>query len=429
MYSTQTEKSVVVPYAYPGRVKYSYQWPPSSSGKTRLYQDAKHIDRAFCGQDRCRFLLPVAITEQESKAQMHFRQLAFLAGQLNRTIVLPNVYHSHMGSCLPYSFDFYYDQEWLDRNDKHFKYITMAAFKQWIEARHQESAIPTGQEIYVQGSRKSKLLKRIKNCFYQAFDFSQRPVVNYQFLDHSKVPKDINLNKVMTSLLSDQARHHESALEEPVDVINLYYDRRYMFLHHPQAARPLSYNPHWSQVANQIVEQLKPFIAIHWRMERLEPVSNLLPCAKNLVEQVQQMNHTNVFLLTDYPHLLNNRPESNSFRPSQLVPEHHQAIEYLYRHLNVTLTAVAPVPSNVSDRWHVVPIQSTQDDRFPQDKSVLGIVDKLVAMQAQWFFAGKPDVCAKRSSFTARIIDSRKKAMKHHTQGDLEPVKTFDISV
>ncbi|KAI8378356.1 hypothetical protein BD560DRAFT_325468 [Blakeslea trispora] len=426
MYSTRTEAEPNIPYVYPNRVKYSYRWPSSSSDKTQTYRDVKHIDRAFCGQDQCRFILPVAITEQESKAQMHFRQLAFLAGQLNRTIVLPNVYQSHLGACLPYPFDFYYDPQWLEDHAHHFKYITMDKFKEWIEARHQASFVPTGQEIYIQGSQKSKLLKRIKNCLHDLFDFSQRPVVNYQFFDHARPPKDINLNQIMTSLLSDQARYHESALDEPVDVIHLYYDRRYMFLHHPQAAIPLSYHPRWTQTANQMAEQLKPFVAIHWRMERLEPVSNLLPCAKNLIHQVQQKNHTNVFLLTDYPHLLNNRPESSSFRPNQLKPEHHQAIEYLYHHLNVSLTALEPMASNVSG-WHVMSVNTTHPG-LPSDKGVLGIVDKLVAMQAQSFFAGKPNVCAKASSFTARIRDSRRKTTKQ-TKQPLEPMQAFDMSV
>ncbi|RCH81773.1 hypothetical protein CU098_005781 [Rhizopus stolonifer] len=414
----ETPLFVPTKYTYPAMVKYSYQWPASSSEKTSNKQDRfKEIDRAFCGQDRCRFILPIAITEQESKAQTHFRQLAFLAGQLNRTIVLPN---------------------WLDSNSHYFKYITMSDFKAWIIARHQANAVPTGQEVYIQGSQKSRLLKKIKNCFRDSFDFSQRPIVNYQFLDHQKV--NLNFKDIMLSLLSDQARQHEYLLEDnmPVDVIHLYFDRRYKFYSTSRTEVPLAYNERWVKAANQIASQLKPFMAIHWRMERLEPVSNLAPCAQDLIDKVHAIdsytNHThpNVFLLTDYPHLLTTpgaKPESSSFRPSQLRPEHHQAIQYLYEHLNITLTTIQDtktLPQGMPLNWHILPINVTLSN-LPVDKSVLGIVDKLVAMKAQWFLAGKPNVCAKSSSFTQRISRSRNNAFKHHNQDIVVPIQLFDM--
>jgi hypothetical protein len=264
------------PYRYPSMVKYSYKWPDISSFTngapiiSNLTEDNdiyKEIDQRYCGQDRCRFLLPVAITEQglfiilstlkclltilnfsESKAQLHFRQLSFLAGKIGRTIVLPNVYNSHLGACLPHPFSFYYDQSWLDENKKHFNYITMEDFKAWLLERHYAGAIPSGQEIYMQGSRKSRLLNKIKNCFSDSFDFSGRPTVSYQLQDHQD-QRHINITDIMMNLFSDKARQHEyldgtlpsssSTLGKtkdfkvhtgspPVDVINLFYDRRFV---------------------------------------------------------------------------------------------------------------------------------------------------------------------------------------------------------
>lgn len=153
---------------------------------------------------------------------------------MNRTIVLPNVYNSHFGACLPHSFDFYFDQSWLKKNSNRFKYITMQDFKAWLLERHYAGAVPTGQEIYLQRSQKSRLLKNIKNCFQDSFDFSGRPVVNYQLFDHPTPPKNTNLTDIMMSLLSDEARHHEylganhAEMKDapPVDVIHLFYDRR-----------------------------------------------------------------------------------------------------------------------------------------------------------------------------------------------------------
>lgn len=72
-----------LPYEYPPMVKYSYQWPkmtsfssskPASAYKHHSIQQEKEkeqqaevyreIDRKYCGKDRCKFILPVAITEQ-----------------------------------------------------------------------------------------------------------------------------------------------------------------------------------------------------------------------------------------------------------------------------------------------------------------------------------------------------------------------------
>ncbi|KAG1047059.1 hypothetical protein G6F43_010478 [Rhizopus delemar] len=400
----------------------------------------KQIDRKYCGSDRCRFILPVVITEQESKAQMHFRQLAFLAGKIGRTIVLPNVHSSHLGACLSSPFDFYYDQvKWLKENRKgHFNYITMSEFKAWIKERQAVGVLPTAQEIHIQGSQKSKLLKKQKNCFKSSFDFSDRPISSYQFLDISHPrKKDGNITQIMMSLLGDQAREYEhiGGSDKPVDVINLFYDRRYNFIRNEGANVPIPYSQNLVNIADKISSQLKPYMAIHWRMERLEPLSNLVPCAEDLIERIhkldnknQEHQHPNVFLLTDYPHLLNAtgaRPESSSFYSNQLRPEHHQAIRHLYEHLNVTLTSATdrPIPYKElpSTNWNIIPIDTHAD------QSILGIIDKLVAMKAQWFFAGKPGVCAKSSSFTGRISVSRLKAFREGDKDIIVPLETFDM--
>lgn len=207
-----------------------------------------------------------------------------------------------------------------------------------------------------------------------------------------------------------------------------------------RVSEPISYSKRWVDIADKISEQLKPYIAIHWRMERLEPLSNLLPCAVNLVNEIQKLDpegsaskHPNVFLLTDYPHLLNSTgavPESNSFRPSQLKPQHHEAISYLYQHLNISLTTIADKKIHhdqlPKENWHLIPID-TKGNTEPTDRSILGIIDKLVAMKAQWFFAGRPGVCAKSSSFTGRISSNRLQAFRHGDENIVNPLKTFNF--
>ncbi|GAA5807284.1 hypothetical protein MFLAVUS_000641 [Mucor flavus] len=433
-------------------VKYSFKWPNITSFNPSSRQQQKdvykEIDQKYCGKDRCKFLLPITITEQESKAQLHFRQLAFMAGKIGRTIVLPNVYNSHFGSCLPNTFDFYYDKSWLDTNQNRFHYITMKDFKLWISERQEAGVVPTGQEIYMQRSQRSRLLKNIKNCFRDAFDFSGRPTVNYQILDRPVPPKNMNLTDIIMKLLSDEARQHEYIDQSlinadfphvetpPVDVINLFYDRRYQFMSNKKVNEPISYNKRWVDIANNIASELKPYIAIHWRMERLEPVSNLLPCAINLVNDIQKLEgqsnevHPHVFLLTDYPHLLNSTgavPESKSFLSKELKPHHHEAIQYLYQHLNITLTTIQDQKIHYDQlpkhNWNLIGIDTEEIN----DRSVLGIIDKLVAMKAQWFFAGEPGVCAKSSSFTGRISSSRIHAYRNGDDNIIDPLKVFGL--
>lgn len=76
-------------YEYPPMVKYSFKWPdiasfnnnitsppPPFHQKTQKEQQDifREIDQKFCGQDRCKFLLPIAITEQgiAHKLQFHY---------------------------------------------------------------------------------------------------------------------------------------------------------------------------------------------------------------------------------------------------------------------------------------------------------------------------------------------------------------------
>ncbi|KAJ2914840.1 hypothetical protein MD484_g5585, partial [Candolleomyces efflorescens] len=110
---------------------------------------------AVNGRRKPKFLLPLRIAEQESKARIHFLQLVQLAHRLDRVLVLPNVAKSRIGACYKWPFEVYYDTEegfGLARDDegqddrvhgtdvgengartKHPKYITLDNFKLWSD--------------------------------------------------------------------------------------------------------------------------------------------------------------------------------------------------------------------------------------------------------------------------------------------------------
>lgn len=213
---------------------------------------------------------------------------------------------------------------------------------------------------------------------------------------------------------------------------------RFGYIEEPQVHVPLTYNQRWINLADQIAERLQPFVAIHWRMERLEPVSNMVPCAESLVTKVQAIESEHneplkLFLLTDYPHLLRSSvatPESMSFKLSELTQDHHDAIEYVYERLDVTVTTLQkenqPIPYHElpAEHWNIITVPPYAK---PPDMSVLGIVDKLVAMRAQYFLAGKPAVCAKSSSFTKRIATQRQQAYESGDPNIILPMDTFSL--
>ena len=180
-------------------------------------------------------------------------------------------------------------------------------------------------------------------------------------------------------------------------------------------------------------------MAIHWRMERLDPVDNMVPCAESLVNKVQSIEAQHdqqplkLFLLTDYPHLLRSsiaQPESMSFKLNELKQQHHDAIEYVYERLDVTVTTLQkenqPIPYNElpEKNWNIIPVPPYAK---PPDSSVLGIIDKLVAMRAQYFLAGKPTVCGKQSSFTKRIMEERTQAYEAGDSNIILPMDIFSL--
>ncbi|CAM0142691.1 hypothetical protein VKS41_002750 [Umbelopsis sp. WA50703] len=400
----------------------------------------KIIDRKYCSQDNCRFLLPITITEQESKAQMHFRQVAFLAGRLGRTIVLPNVHSSHLGACRKHPFSFYYSYEWLNKNKKFFNYITLDDFKQWARERAQVAIKPTAQELYIEVNEDFHLMDNVQNCMQHLMNFDGRHIKRYMLPDpEARERREGNYSQILQRVMSDETMAEGyldgKATKVPhLDVLNLYYDRRFPFIEDPEVDEPMKYSDTWVDVAKKVADNLSPFVAIHWRMERLEVLDNLVPCAQNLVAQIKKLVYDNamaqyppIFLLTDYPHLLNastRGPESMSFKLSELQSQHHEAINYLYENLNITLTTIErpnqPIPYRElpAENWNIVPVPAHAQ---PADTSVLGIVDKLIAMRAQWFWAGSPGICARASSFTLRIMEERKKQKELQDQGLSNP--------
>jgi hypothetical protein len=199
-----------------------------------------------------------------------------------------------------------------------------------------------------------------------------------------------------------------------------------------EAKEPIPYSKGLVALSQQITRDINPYVAVHWRMETIPSrTSILLDCAKALVSTLNDnFSGMNIFLLTDYPHTFTReqqdlaiqevaseeelmswvRSPSDTFNYRRIKPIHHQAIQYLYAHKNVTLIEPNIDDSVTPDQWNLIHLPNqfhSKDSRI--DSGWLGILDKITAIQAEAFLAGEPDVCARNSTFTHQIIDQRKK--------------------
>ncbi|ORZ14642.1 hypothetical protein BCR42DRAFT_452388 [Absidia repens] len=431
----------------------------------------KLIDEKYCGGP-CRFILPLFIMEQESKAQMHFRQLAFMSGLVNRTVVLPNVGGSRLGACLDNDFEFYYSRSWAVKNQDHFQHITMNDFRQWLLERQAIDRPGTSQSMHIHVNLRGHAVEP-NNCF------ASQHLLNMNGLPERRLYLNETANPLKRLYYEDavkdfflgvyrDAESGESVQDEitdKIEVLSVYYDRRFPFVHNPAAETPIPYSEQVTSQADAIAKELSPYWAVHWRTERVEPASNLVGCAHALVDYFdtrapllsalhnitstsmeeddddddksnldkelqhhqQQQKQPTLFLLTDYPHVFDEKdvdeaianngttkkmkPASASFSPNSLTISHHQAIQYVYKHLQVHVTHLAEQsPSATSSassppaNWTVVPIPY---DIAKHDPGWLGILDKLLAMRADGFLAGQPSVCGRKSSFTNQIMNQR----------------------
>ncbi|KAI8344590.1 hypothetical protein BC941DRAFT_342653 [Chlamydoabsidia padenii] len=402
------------------------------------------IDEKYCGGP-CRFILPVFIMEQESKAQMHFRQLAFMSGLVNRTVVLPNVGGSRLGACLDHDFEFYYSRKWAIEHQDHFQHITMTDFKQWLLERQAIDRPGTSQSMHIHVNLRDHAIEP-DNCF------ATDQLLNMNGLHERRLYLNETANPLKRLYYEDAVKDFflgiyrdadtgesvQDQITNKIEVLSVYYDRRFPFIHNPAAESPIPYSEHVTSHADSIANSLSPYWAVHWRTERVEPTSNLVDCAHALVDyfnvraplMTTTRNHDQqptLFLLTDYPHVFDEKdveeaianngtsnkmkPASASFAPSSLTTHHHQAIQYVYQHLQVHVTdldqpssSLFATPVSPPANWTVVPIPY---EIARHDPGWLGILDKLLAMRADGFLAGAPGVCGRKSSFTNQIMNER----------------------
>ncbi|GAA6007139.1 hypothetical protein JCM11491_003020 [Sporobolomyces phaffii] len=322
------------------------------------------LDRETCRAalgHGCQFLVPAWLGEQETKAQQHLYQLGLLALATNRTLVLPNVSKSRLGTCYRHPFSFYYSPDSLVALG--IPTISQEDFLLWTLQRDPPpsaqvvSVVNAKPGVYPDGSIEI-------DSFGDAFAPPSKPNRNLclrsprsklDFAAHSPLaiypPEGYHKSEagrlgfgqsVVSALASPElaarssrrsgSKHYDYALP---DVLAFNYEMRFPTLSpesvvaHLSALGPPSsseeeedplppatvpaplafahfpYAEVWSDLADSISQRLAPFVAIHWRTETLA-AANLAPCAESLLDKVFALHREypeiqNVYLATDYP--------------------------------------------------------------------------------------------------------------------------------
>ncbi|KAF5327721.1 hypothetical protein D9619_003983 [Psilocybe cf. subviscida] len=461
-------------------------------------------DTALCASTAhpraCRFLLPLRIAEQESKARIHLTQVARLARELNRTLVLPQVGKSKIGACFKWELSSYYDvaslgisarpgaemgpdvgsvKDGVGTGDFEW-FVELDDFHDWLAERtagivaDQPSsqlvsvgpALPPGvpfrrdlvysnEDVSVYGYGEFGAWERdLPGCFpskFRALALETMPVFMSAPIP---VGKDGSIKSIGNSVLEafaavsapvralaagvddtqapiGSASHPASGSPSGLDgsspslspeVLVVNWDLRQPIFGDPLSiGKGLQYSPYMHEIADRYAPS-SDFLVVQWRMETVDP--NLLDaCAHSLVDVLHGILHdpalssniTTVWFASDYPRsVVKNRKfhqhlgtvaKSGTFK--DFDTRHEVAVDIL---------RVAFEDGGDLSAWRLTDLieaaeeDGEEDEEFLKDSGALGIVDKLVSINANVFVSGSSR-CSRRSSFTKQVVDGRKERM------------------
>ncbi|CAG8588648.1 7432_t:CDS:2 [Paraglomus occultum] len=408
----------------------------ASAGIVDDYQETmteEQINLKYCGSPVCKFMFPVFVNEQESRARLHMRRLIILAQETGRALVLPNVEHSRYSTCQTYSFDYYYSIEAMRQSSPNTTFITQSQLLLWSqEMKAIRARIPTVNIVYLNKTGKNDLDRIVseqinlevykKDYCLQPFDYLsygdelETNITAFRVFARQPTAENIVTAVAVAQFVINSLRSIQS------DVIFVHYHfRRFNCPQVQHIPAPLQYADHLIERAETISTFLYPYIAIHWRMETARP-EKLVSCSIRLLEYVQRIKKeqkiSNVYVATDYP-IDGGDIHSGSFL--ELTEDHHRAAKmvvnnldfYTWQRLNTTL------PPFENDEFVAIGKKPVDKERL----GVLAIWDKLVLMHANWFVSGPVGCCRSTSSYTAQVVKGRGTIMEYQGPLGEEPPK------
>ncbi|TRM64541.1 hypothetical protein BD626DRAFT_492165 [Schizophyllum amplum] len=309
------------------------QWPPTVTALPAPPVQRRPTDLTLCGATRCRFLLPLRISEPEARARHHVAQLARLAHALNRTLVLPNVGKGRLGACFRWPLGRYYDIDSLDVDlhtpgaDDHEGYdaddgldglfddtstvraVSLDAFQQWTRGRgsnppsaqiawlsaRQDGALEHA-DIYSGPSLVAGMLtsgidevaSRLPGCLDTKFALALEAYTPVFVRPSRKALKTGTAGAaVARALLDDQlalawqntdAENNTGTALQPADVLVVNWDLRVPLFPSPLE---LEYSAALTAAARAMAPPA-PYVAVDWRMDNLA-ADAVGDCARSLV--------------------------------------------------------------------------------------------------------------------------------------------------
>ncbi|TFK27864.1 hypothetical protein FA15DRAFT_117870 [Coprinopsis marcescibilis] len=418
------------------------------------------------GQRPCRFLLPLRIAEQESKARIHLHQIMHLAKQLNRILVLPNAGKSRLGACYKWPFHTYYNLD-TENSDDLPEVVGLEDFKLWSEvyakgekngrrgldsqlvslapaipgvlAQDAEEFLTLGDLLVHRYDTELAPETEFPGCFPSKFehldlrDNSLYIALGEQetFSLRSRSIPQADLGNAIIDVLrsypsnSNTDQDAQVPLEIPTtqppdpDVLILNWELRHP-LFQTSLSPPLTYSPSVESLSSRLAPAPNSYLGIHWRMETVDS-QVLAECAHSLIDLVSSMLHdtdhlakdvNTVWFASDYPYpildseLKNSRTsfaKSGTFRNFN---EHHETA--------VGILKEAFKEGGELHEWDLVDVNEATananlhkgDEDLLQDTGILGIVDKLILSRARLLVGGSKK-CSKQSSFTKQVVESR----------------------
>ncbi|KAI5885850.1 uncharacterized protein SCHCODRAFT_02642621 [Schizophyllum commune H4-8] len=275
------------------------RWPPVVTSLPAPPTPQRPSDQALCGSPRCRFLLPLRISEPEARARNHVAQLARLAQSLNRTLVLPNAGKGRLGACFHWPLARYYDVGGLGAHT-----APLDAFQSWTRGRG--SIPPTAQIAWlsaradaaldysetitrpelvagVLASEIDEVVSRLPGCLDTKFALSLDAHAPVFVRPERRALKGGQAGEAIAEALEALAGEHNRAADapvplEPADVLVVNWDLRAPLF---SDVRKLAHAPDLAAAAGAMAP-VKPFVAVDWRMESLDE-ETILVCARSLV--------------------------------------------------------------------------------------------------------------------------------------------------
>ncbi|BGO91493.1 hypothetical protein NBRC10512_003154 [Rhodotorula toruloides] len=407
------------------------------------------------GPAGCRFLVPIAIGEQESRAQLHLIQLVHLSVALNRTLVLPRAYSSRFSSCGHQSFDFFYSvppflQE-IDRLGGNA--VVQRDFERWLDGQDERR---TAQRVRLQvegqyGATSTGGALELDPDAAAAEGQSCLPEEKLDFDGRERLWAVETLhgtNSIVVESLIDLENRISS------DILLMNYNLRTPLFH---SKNPIDidaafhYQHEWHDLASRVLDAAGPAVGVHWRTESIEPAI-LESCGGGLVDALLALKAGNpaiqtVYIATDYPLETlpgapssaahegrldeDDEPVAHSDTLTRFLTTAHREAMSSFLHAFETLAA----PHGIQLATYRSLVHSLSSSFPPSlaswasNPAAPAIVSQLVLRQTDYFLAGLPDTrrtkaegktaCAKNSNWTNRVVRARSRTWdeQHGGQG------------